>query len=348
MAPTARFATLRGDSRAASVASRSDVAAVVVAALGCRRARAWHGPGAGRSVRYTPTRRLRHRPKRRRAAADQPRPPHNPVRSRAPAPRSPSTRRRRPRAAAVPSSPPPALAEPPVPAPRACDGRYPRVGLRPRRADDASRRRSCTSERIATRLRVARPDLSALLGARRAATRRRRAVHLTGGLVVAARRAHRQRGAGPYFTSTGGRHRPRVIDLSITPARPTPPIRTAHVMGTVDEVKERLRFGERRSRASADRTRLARISTPRSASPAGLAFVPLTAPPVRRARHASTTRAHRRHLARERRDHLLTRSDAERRWSAYSELRARLPSRAARDAAAKRPPRGGVAPEPAD
>lgn len=229
------------------------------------------------------------------------------------------------------ATPPPALADPAVPPPPApATARYPAASAFDSEAGDEAleTEQLHIPSRIATRIRVLDRDLTALSV--------RGGSHivdgvlsiLTGGLVVALGVVIDNAALAPYFYVYGGAGIVRgVIDLSVTPDASDAAIAYGHMsMGTVDEVKERLRFGEHSLESIADRSRLARILDSSISIAAGLAFIPLYAPNgfgeldtldyfVLIGAGISLVSGV---------INLLTRSDAERRWSAYSELRERL------------------------
>ena len=119
-----------------------------------------------------------------------------------------------------------------------------------------------------------------------------------------------------------------VIDLALRPRAERPAIQFAHLpMRTLDEVEERLRFGEEALEALADRAQLARILDASISIGAGVAVIPVYLAPndfqfnsafdyfVVIASGISVITGI---------INLATRTDYERRWNAYQELRDRL------------------------
>ncbi len=148
------------------------------------------------------------------------------------------------------------------------------------------------------------------------------------GLGIWARRDGR-RPLGRYFMVLGSVSILRgVLDLALTPNPRTPAIKFAHMpMRTLDEARERLRFGENALESLARRTRAVRLTDASLSIAGGVAVVPLfmagkdykfTEPLdyfiVIAAGISVLTGI----------INLVSRSDAERRWEAYEELRDRL------------------------
>jgi|GEM_PF-4208152 len=152
---------------------------------------------------------------------------------------------------------------------------------------------------------------------------------VTGGLSIAlgAVLPDSANGFATYFYVFGaGNIAHGLVDLFITPDPVEPALIFAHMpMGTVDEVKARLRFGEQSLETLADRSRLGRILEGSLDIATGVAFIPfylgprdyaftgdildivvMTAALIRVISGVAT---------------LIMRTDAERRWSAYATLR---------------------------
>jgi hypothetical protein len=119
-----------------------------------------------------------------------------------------------------------------------------------------------------------------------------------------------------------------IVDLTIMPNAQDAAIAFAHMpMTTVPEVRDRLRYGEHELESLADRTRHARVLDASISIGVGAAFVPLYLGPndwkvndavdyfvlIGSAISVISGLIN-----------LLTRSEAERRWAAYRELRSRL------------------------
>jgi hypothetical protein len=182
--------------------------------------------------------------------------------------------------------------------------------------------------RIATRLRVLDADFAAI------ASRSGGIVNgilsiVTGGLSVTLGFLVNDETLSPYLFVFGGSGVARgIIDLALTPNAHDPYIKFSHMpMGTMDEVRARLEYGENELSSIANRQQIARILDASINIGVGLAIVPLYLGPngfddidafgafVIIGAGISVVSGV---------ISLLTRSEAERRWSSYEELRDRL------------------------
>ncbi len=191
--------------------------------------------------------------------------------------------------------------------------------------------------RVATRLRVLDADFAYLAG--RGGSRIVDGVLsiVTGGLSITLGIIIKTENLSEYLYLYGGAGVARgIIDLVLDPNTSDAAVEYSHMpMGTLEQAEERLRFGESELESIADMSRLSRILDASINIAAGAAFVPLYLGPndfeidtfgaivLVTAGVSVVTGV----------INLFTRSEAERRWSAYEELRDRLTASAAGDSA---------------
>lgn len=203
------------------------------------------------------------------------------------------------------------------------DARYPSAALAGA-ADEGVR----IPSRIATRLRVLDADFNALSSRGSNALVDGILSILTGGLSITLGYFIDHEFLTPYLYVYGAAGIARgIIDLTLMPDPHGPYIEFSHMpMGTMAQVNERLDYGERELESLADRTRLARILDASINILVGVSIVPLYLGPnefevdtfgtfVIIGASISVISGV---------INLLSRSEAERRWSAYEELSERL------------------------
>lgn len=136
--------------------------------------------------------------------------------------------------------------------------------------------------RISTRLRVLAADLDALANRGGPSLTNGVLSVVTGGLSIALGALLAEESLSPFLYVFGGASMARgVVDLVFSPDPDAVALEFSHMpMRDVDEVKMRLRFGERGLRGLADDARIARILDGSLSVAAGVAVVPLVLLPL--------------------------------------------------------------------